>query len=34
MAPKKEFGPGANDHEAGSNWKIASTTFAMALPVA
>jgi hypothetical protein len=34
MAPKKEFGPGVNDHEAGSSRQIVPTAFLMAPPVA
>jgi hypothetical protein len=32
MAPKKEFAPGANDHEAGSSRQIAPAAFSMAPP--
>ncbi|CAA3018951.1 Hypothetical predicted protein [Olea europaea subsp. europaea] len=34
MAPKREYGRGANDHEAGSSWQIVPAAFAMAPPAA
>ena len=32
MAPKREYGRGANDHEAGSSRQIVPAAFAMAPP--